>query len=212
MYLSFDVSGDILKGLKSIHDFSSPKQIYNDVLTLYLESKGNLDMAIHPLCRLEYYVWAKVFLDGYINLWDSSDNHEFILSDNGMSTEYEPSHIVFNGLSLSKTSYLSSKLSTATKPKMKFIYLDLLHKCQIQFENFSLFSISSSRILVLIIPFFRLYSKDAFTDSKEKLLFPKPKVWPSFIDSRQAFKYRKISILQKVNSQKTISLYTNHIK
>ena len=46
------------------------------------------------------------FFDSYIAFWDSNVEQEFILTDNGLTSEYEPSHQLFGGLDHSKLAYL----------------------------------------------------------------------------------------------------------
>lgn len=171
--------------LKSIDEINlSSHELYMNTLKMYIECTSANDMLCHENATKETYCWAKVFLDSYLSFWDCAENQQFILTDCGMTSEYEPSHIIFTGLDISKFSYLHSKLIDAKDENYKYLYSDLLFKNQIMFENFDIFNLSATRSLVLINPFFRLYDKNSIAiNGNEPIFFDKPDIWPTFLET-----------------------------
>ena len=188
-YLNLNkILGDLLlNNMVSMTKFSdTDEEFFDRALHVLIESSSIYEIAMHPSSCVELYVWAKVFLDGYVAFWDSNNNQEFILTDNGMTSEYEPSHMVFEGLSHSKISYMLDKVQKSTKEET-LLYADLLSKSTILYENFNIFNITSSRSVVLINPFFRLYSTEGQMIN-DVLCNPKiPDIWPSFMGTTTAF-------------------------
>lgn len=179
-----------LCNLNSIEECNlSSHEFYMNTLKMYIECQSANEMLIHENVTKETYCWAKVFLDSYLSFLDCADNQQFILTDCGMISEYEPSHIIFAGLDISKFSYLHSKLNDAKDEKQKYFYSDLLIKNQIMFENFDIFNLSATRSLVLINPFFKLYDNNSFTiNGNEPIYFDKPDIWPTFIETKSIIK------------------------
>lgn len=158
-------------------------------MNLYLECKTEQDLLLHPLATQELYCWAKVVLDAYVSFWDSHDNHEFILSSTGMLSDYEPSHYVFEGLDLSKFSYLLEHLKkSGNNQSTSCFYAHCLALNNLMYENFNIFNLSSTRCMVLVHPFFKLYNDDIGVINGEKVVAPKPDIWPSWIESRDISK------------------------
>lgn len=171
--------------LKSIDEINlSSHELYMNTLKMYIECTSANDMLEHENVTKETYCWAKVFLDSYLSFWDCAENQQFILTDCGMTSEYEPSHIIFTGLDISKFSYLHSKLIDAKDENHKYFFSDLLSKNQIMFENFDIFNLPATRSLVLINPFFRLYDKNSIAiNGNEPIFFDIPDIWPTFLEN-----------------------------
>lgn len=170
-------------------------------MQVYLDCEDLIEMIKHPLITKEVYAWAQVALEAYIVFWDCADEQEFVLTDFGMISEYEPSHMVFEGMSISKFSYCHYKLMQANAKKDRYRgleYARLIATEQIMFENYSVFHLSSNRCIALINPFFRLYSgiprifnlldDRGGTEKTREVDFDIPEVWPSFIKTREAFR------------------------
>lgn len=159
------------------------------ILLVSIESDSLQDIGIHKKSCKELYLWAKAFLDGYIAFWDSNPSQEYILTDNGMTSEYEPSHLIFGGISTSKFPYIMEKLTTANDKFKQAVYLTILEKLPFLYENFSIFNLTSKRSIVTINPFFRLYTPNSFSfigvDERSEIEIPD--IWPSFIETRSAF-------------------------
>lgn len=183
-----DLHGDILE--KEVRRFPridqlgiGDKAIQMRAMRLYLECSNVLEMAHHPLVTQELYCWAMVNNDSYVAFWDSSEDQEFILTSTGMISEYEPSHEIFEGLDLSKFSYLLDKVKSEKKESNILFYQKLLSFNQIMYENFNIFNLSARRCLVLVHPFFRLYGDQPIING-EKVTAKKPDIWPTCFESK----------------------------
>lgn len=185
----FALSGDMLEEsaskLPSVFDLGlEARGIQMRAMRLFLDCKCGAEVLVHPLATRELYCWAKVNYDSYVGFWDSADDQEFILTSTGMVSEYEPSHTIFEGLDLSKFSYLLSKVKNA-KEQNFLNYARLLSINQIMYENFNIFNLSATRCMVLIHPFFRLYNtSQCFMNGKE-INAEKPDVWPTCFENRE---------------------------
>lgn len=187
-YASFSkyIGDDFSNNLISIKDLNETSDDFFDrAMNLFIDANSLGDILAHPLSCQELYVWAKVFFDGYLAFWDSCENQEFILTDNGMTSEYEPSHIVYEGISISKLSYLLEKQKHASSEELMF-YSNLLTKISFFYENFSVFNLSSTRCMVVIHPFFRLFNSDGLLMNGRLIKPDIPDVWPSFIETKNA--------------------------
>ncbi len=156
-------------------------------MKLFINCNTEFDLLLHPLCVREFYAWAKVFLDAFLTFFDSHPKYEFILTDNGMTSEYEPSHYIFEGISLSKHSYLMNHLQRDDSEVLKARYYDLLLTNEIMFENFNIFNLSSTRCIALAHPFFRLYDDKGFLflNNHKTYQYNKPEIWPSIFETRE---------------------------
>lgn len=148
-------------------------------LRVIIECSDLMHIHEHELCTYEIYRWAQIYNSGYIAVWDStSSGEDFIVSDIGMTSEVEPSFVKI-GLEVEKRDYLLKAVQKTGRESEKDIYFSLLN-AQLNFhENFYMFSISKNRMIVVINPFFRLYSKET------KL--PKPDVWPTEISDKTLY-------------------------
>lgn len=175
--------------LPSMAELEDTKEdFFERILLVSIESNSLQEIAFHKKSCKELYLWAKAFLDGYIAFWDSNPSQEYILTDNGMTSEYEPSHLIFSGISTSKFPYIMEKL-TATNDKFKqAVYATILEKLPFIYENFSIFNLTSKRSIVTINPFFRLYTENSFsfTGLNERSEIEIPDIWPSFIETKSA--------------------------
>ena len=150
-------------------------------IRVILECKDLSHIQEHPLCTSEAYRWAQIYVCGYIAFWDSSfDGTEFIISDIGMTSELEESYFT-HGLEIEKKNYLAEQIKKYSQlnPAASIAYAGILQNQQNFHENFYMFSISKNRMIVIINPFFRLYTK------REK--FPEPDIWPSQIKDKGLF-------------------------
>lgn len=176
----------------------SAHDLHMRAMKLYLECKKEEEIIVHPLATQELYCWAKVVFDAYVSFWDSHDNHEFILSSTGMISDYEPCHYVYEGLDLSKFSYLLEQFEKTEIPKStRAFYSHCLSFKNLMYENFNIFNLSSTRCMVLVHPFFKLYNDEPGAINGEKVIAPKPDIWPSWIESKDiscqpVVKYKKL--------------------
>lgn len=165
------------------------EEFFERILIVCIDSNNLVDIALHSKSCKELYLWAKAFLDGYIAFWDSNSNQEYILTDNGMTSEYEPSHVIFGGISTSKFPYVMSKLINTNDKFQQAVYATILEKLPFLYENFSIFNLTSKRSIVTINPFFRLFTPNSFSfrNLNEKSEVEIPDIWPSFMETKIAF-------------------------
>ena len=184
-YLDFhgDVFEDAVRKLPSTLDLSlSDRDIQMRAMRLFLDCQDAEELIAHPYATQELYCWAMVNYGSYVAFWDSAETQEFILTSTGMVSEYEPSHTIFEGLDLSKFSYLLDKVRGA-KEENFLNYARLLSFNQIMYENFNIFNLSSTRCMVLIHPFFRLYNDFQGWMNGVEIKVEKPDVWPTCFEN-----------------------------
>ena len=167
----------------------TPKEFYDLTLRIYCEHPDINEMSEDPRITLEMLCWARPFIDSYLAIWDAPEGMEYILGDCSMVSEYEGVHELTGGLDLSKFSYCYYQLTHCTDEEDKLYYVDTIAKCQLMYENYNVFNLSSKRSLVLINPFFRQYFKqDVVIIGKGKTKkIPKPDIWPSIIQNKDLF-------------------------
>ena len=167
---------------RSIHDLKlSDEEIYLNALKVYAIANTPLDIAASELATKEMLAWAIPFLEGYIAFWDAPEDKEFILSDCTMGSEYEGFHLITGGIDISKTSYLLDRC-------MKKEPIELILGTQsVMYENYDFFNLSSTRTMVLINPFFRLYHNHIIKIENEIFIPKKPDIWPAIIQDRNLF-------------------------
>ena len=168
----------------------SPKDFYELTLRIYCEHDDPNFIYKDPRITLEMLCWARPVLDSYLAIWDAPDGMEFVLSDCSMVSEYEGVHTLTCGLDLSKFSYLFYHFLNQKGDLEKMYFADTLSKCQLMYENYNVFNLSSKRSLVLINPFFRqFFGQDyMFFEDKEKKTMPIPDMWPSVVQNKSLFK------------------------
>lgn len=196
-FLTFPVDHTInwIKHLPKTSDLNlSPRELQMRAMRLFLECGSLEEILISDLATRELCCWAKVIYGAYCNFWDCADNQEFILSSTGMVSEYEPSHLVFEGLDLSKFSYLLYNIQNeGLQDKVKAFYCGQLGFIQLMYENFNIFNLSSTRCVVLCNPYFRLYNDDKLIINGEEVEFEKPCNWPTFFETRSITRVPKNS-------------------
>ena len=153
-------------------------------LRVIVECSDLMHIHEHEFCTYEIYRWAQIYNSGYLAVWDSTASGEdFIVSDIGMTSEVEPSFVKI-GLEVAKKDYLLKALQRTNKVSEKKLYYDLFN-AQLNFhENFYMFSISKNRMIVVINPFFRLYSNKQYA---EEVKVPKPDIWPTEISDKALY-------------------------
>lgn len=128
--------------------------------------------------------WALPFLESYIAFWDTPENKEYILTDCGMCSEYEGFHMITGGIDISKMSFLFHKLLKENKSE----YSGLLLSNFLMYENYSIFNLSSTRSMVMINPFFRLYhNAKVYKSGVKPFTLDKPDIWPAIIQNKLLF-------------------------
>ncbi len=169
----------------------TPKELYELALRVFCEHLDLREIYSDPRMTLELLCWSMPFVNSYLAIWDAPEGMEYLLGDCSMISEYEGTHQLTEGLSLSKYSYCYYNLVNCNDELSKAFYADTLAKCQLMYENFNIFNLSSKRSLVLINPFFRLYfNQDIMKYGEEKIqtVSKKPDIWPSIIQNKELFK------------------------
>lgn len=181
-------SKDMLQGMSEFDFFNS------QLLAL---SKFDIANVCNPYVlfddeklSVEMAALACSFFFSYVGFWDATEE-EFILSDAGIISEYEGFHQITGGLDISKSSYLLYHLKR-DKENGSF-YIKPLQACSMMYENYDLFNISSTRCIVAINPFFRLYDPKVKQFQIENNIIkkehsvPVPDIWPGVIQNKSLF-------------------------
>ena len=136
-------------------------------------------VSVHPLCTYEILKWSYIFNSGYFAFWDCTESGvDYIISDIGMTSEVEPSKLKV-GFEHTKKDELIRLIERETNTEKKAAYQNILSTQALFHENFYMFPLSKTRMIVTVNPFFSLY------DKKTKL--NKPYKWPTEIKSRRLF-------------------------
>lgn len=165
----------------------SNHDLYFRAIKVYAASIDIRSIADNPLCTREILCWALPFLESYIAFWDTPKDKEFILTDCGMSSEYEGFHMLTGGLDLSKYSYLLNQLKEG-----KNEYISLFASNLLMYENYNIFNLSSHRCMVAISPFFKLYNPSKLNfvnidNMNESIKLKIPDIWPAIIQDKNLF-------------------------
>lgn len=174
--------------LKKTKDLNlSDNELYLRTLKVFATSNNIRDIALNPLATREMLAWAMPFLESYIAFWDTPKDKEYILTDCGMCSEYEGFHMITGGIDISKMSYILKQIKSG-----KYQYGGLMASCSVMFENYSIYNLSSTRCMVAINPFFRLYygAQVAFLDKNnhgERFTLEVPDIWPAIIQNKELF-------------------------
>ena len=156
-------------------------------MKVFAKTNSIRDVALNPLATREMLAWAMPFLESYIAFWDTPKDKEYILTDCGMCSEYEGFHMITGGIDISKMSYILKQIKSG-----KYQYGGLMASCSVMFENYNIYNLSSTRCMVAINPFFRLYhsAQVAFLDKNnngERFTLDKPDIWPAIIQNKELF-------------------------
>lgn len=160
----------------------SDEELFSRTLKVFASAKDLTDIANNPLATREMLGWAIPFFKSYIGFWDAPQNREFILTDNGMASEYEGFHQITGGIDISKISYLMDRIR-----KGEVGHGDVFATDTVMFENFDYFIINSKRMMVMINPFFRLYHNQQVIFEDKTEVLPVPDIWPAVIQDRGLF-------------------------
>ncbi len=149
-------------------------------IRVLVESKNLKEVFDHPLVTYDACKWITLYNNCYMVIWDSSDTQEdFIITDVGMTCEHEPAKFLVPGYfeELVKEGYLLSHLEEAKNEIEKLMYSEILNRSRFVYANFYMFSISNTRMIGLVNPFFRLYYDKNIVSNLGRV----PDVWPTNI-------------------------------
>lgn len=150
-------------------------------IKVIIESESLTDILKHELRTKQAIKWSLLYYNCYVVIWDSKESKEdFFITDIGMTCEHEKTRFMFEQYNvreeLEKPGYLLSKINDRITPNyMKDAYNDILNRSAFVPGNFYMFSISETRMIGLVNPFFRMYYE--FDE--------KPDIWPTKL-SREA--------------------------
>lgn len=131
-------------------------------LNVILETNGTPnEILLHPQKTYPAYRWSYLMNNAYLAFWDTPKGEdEFVITDIGMTSENENGWDGIYVYNTKKTGYLNNILMLAKKSNLsKEILQKVYYDCDAQnnfSENFMMFPISSTRMIVLISPFFKL--------------------------------------------------------
>ncbi len=126
-------------------------------LDVILETDGSPEEIMkHPKATYPAHRWAQIINAGYLAFWDTSDtNNKFVITDIGMTSENE---LGWNGSTVhntKKTNFLAELLAHENDPIMKNEIAKVMNMTSSFHENFQMFPISATRMIVLIAPFYK---------------------------------------------------------
>ncbi len=162
-------------------------ELYARALKVFATTESIRDIANNYDATSEMLAWAVPFLESYLAFWDTPNEKEYILTDCGMTSEYEGFHLITGGIDISKTSYLLNKIKDEPG------YAGILASQFVMYENYNIFVLSSTRSMVMINPFFRLYHGQGVTylsnnnPTSEITTLECPDIWPAVIQNRSLF-------------------------
>lgn len=143
--------------VERVIDGETDYEYWMRTLDVILETDGSPEEIMkHPNATYPAHRWAQVLNAGYLGFWDTtSDRNKFVITDIGMTSENE---LGWNGYSVhnvKKTNFFSNLLLYETDPKMKNKIAQMMQMTSNFHENFQMFPISATRMIVLIAPFYK---------------------------------------------------------
>lgn len=151
-----------------------PNETYKDyifrTMKVIIDCNNENDILRHSERTYQAYKWFMLYKFCYLTFWDSEKcGEDFLITDIGMTCEHETSKFLFQHFGfneeLLKSGYVISKLNNGYR------YQEMLAKLAHVQANYYMFSISETRMIGLINPFYRLYFDDNVGE--------KPDIWPT---------------------------------
>ena len=139
----------------------------------------------NPKATLSAQKWMRLYNSCYISFWDSKKSGEdFIITDEGMSCEHDPSKFLNpTQMELLKPGFMMSLLENPNiSNEQKMVIMQSIYNGSQVRANFYFFSLTSTRTIVLIDPFFKTYDKEDPWSAYYHL--PSPDFWPSGFGDR----------------------------
>ena len=143
--------------VERVIDGETDYEYWMRTLDVILETDGYPEEIIkHPNATYTAHRWAQVVNAGYLGFWDTkSDRNKFVVTDIGMTSENELGWNGYSILNVKKTNFLRDLLLREKDPHMKTELAKVLHMLSNFHENFQMFPISATRMIVLIAPFYK---------------------------------------------------------
>ena len=141
------------------------------------------DLLKNPNITYDALKWMTLYKNCYLTIWDSKESREdFFITDIGMTCEHEKTRFAFEKQGfkeeLIKSGFIASKMADSTVDKdQKQIYAGLGQLSTLVGANYYMFSISETRMIGMINPWFRLF----FDENKINALGGVPDVCPCLL-------------------------------
>ncbi len=152
-----------------------------------------------PTTTLVAQKWLRIFNSCYIAFWDSKKTgEEFIITDEGMACEHDPSKFMLDSqkenpwnTELLKPGFMVSILESNfySQEQKEYVINQICIGGEVA-ANFYLFSLTATRTIVLIDPFFGIYDPEGPWHSQAYL--PIPDFWPSAFLNKGLVKKNKV--------------------
>lgn len=171
---------------KTIENESYSEYIFRTIRTI-IDSNDIEDYLKNPDKTYEGAKWFLLFNSCYLTFWDSTEsNEDFLITDRGMTCEHEKTRFAFEQYGfkeeLIKKGYIFSKMRDMKLSKQqKKEYSNIMNLSSFVYANYYMFSISETRMIGLINPWYRLW----FDQEKIKVFGSTPDVYPCML-SKQA--------------------------
>lgn len=126
-------------------------------LEVILETDGSPEEIMkHPNATYPAHRWAQVINAGYLAFWDTaSSRNKFVITDIGMTSENELGWNGYSTHNVKKINFLRDLLSKENDLAMKNEIAKFMRMTSSFHENFQMFPISATRMIVLIAPFYK---------------------------------------------------------
>ena len=135
----------------------TPYDYWMRTLNVILDTDGSpQEIFNHPDKTYPAHRWSQIIAAGYLAFWDSEYRHdEFVITDIGMTSENEKG---WNGVTVHNSKKLLFLIDLLKKEKdSEFIKLlqNQIYLQEFFHENFEMYPISASRMIVEISPFYK---------------------------------------------------------
>lgn len=135
---------------ETIHDY------WLRTLEVILDSDGTpLSIMKNDNKTYPAFRWACVVNTAYIGFWDAPKGEEFVITDIGMTSENELGWDGIYNQNHKKLDYVLNLFNQVNTDEQKQYLYGIARNLTYFHENFQMFSISKSRMIVLISPFFK---------------------------------------------------------
>ena len=166
-------------------------------MNVIIDANSFDDIIKNPNKTYESAKWFLLYNNCYLTFWDSTNsNEDFFITDRGMTCEHEKTRFEFEQYGfkeeLIKSGYILSKVFDESLPQnQKDAYFELMEKSRFVYANYYMFSISATRMIGLINPWYRLHFDN---DLVKKLGVPE--VYPCML-SKEALETNTVKYINQ---------------
>lgn len=147
---------------KEIKNETYKEYIYR-TMKVIIESNNFQELIKNEDITYEALYWFLVFNNCYIVIWDSKNSKEdFFITDRGMTCEHEKTKFTLEKIGINeevlKNSYILSKMfDEKMSVEINEFYKNLMSLCWPIQANFYMFSLSETKMIGLVNPWFKLF-------------------------------------------------------